>query len=81
MMNHPFKCYVMYDDQRSDNLLGGSYDNISAVTVACAVFSTLYQAGGHAANGVGVYDDTDTMIAYIGMYQPQSNPLSEDAPA
>jgi len=60
---HPYK--VKAPD---GTVIGGSYDAISAVTIACALYSTVQQysvdfAGGHQ---IVVYDSTDTAIAAIG---------------
>jgi len=60
---HPFK--VKAPD---GTIVGGSYDAISAVTIAAALYSTIQQysidfTGGHQ---LIVYDSTDVAIAAIG---------------
>jgi len=60
---HPFTCKL------PDGLLvGGSYDNISAVTIACALYGVLQDEnfttdGSHV---ITVYDSTGVAIAVVG---------------
>jgi len=61
---HPFTCELP-----DGSVVGGSYDNISAVTIACSYFNTVQTltpdtTGKHV---VTVYDDTRTPIAVIGV--------------
>jgi len=60
-----FNVYWMADPNTKGDWLGGSYDNISAVTIACTVFAEL-QRHYQTEALVGVFDDTDTPIAFIG---------------
>jgi len=63
---HPYRCYEMsLEDVRGD-FVGGSYDAISVVTIACAFFQMHQQANPVAYYGIAVYDETDTLIAFIG---------------
>ena len=59
---HPFKCKLP-----DGTFVGGSYDSISAVTIACAAFTTMQTlnptAGTHQ---ITVFDSADVAIAYIG---------------
>ena len=51
-------------------IVGGSYDNQTAVTIACTAFQSLqglYPGGGHE---VKVYDNSNAVIAYVGYYEP-----------
>ena len=51
-------------------IVGGSYDNASAVAIACAAFQSLqglYPGGGHE---IRVYDNASTVVAYVGYYAP-----------
>jgi len=66
---HPYRCMLP-----DGSLVGGSYDNISAVTIACAYFNVVQTmapdtTGGHI---VTVLDDTDTPIAVIGRNPPDA---------
>ena len=51
-----------------NNVLGGSYDQISAVTIACCVAQLFLAATGSGAAlpQVSVEDETGTVIAVIG---------------
>jgi len=60
---HPFLCKLP-----DGTVIGGSYDNISAVTIACAIYGVIQHAnfttdGSHV---VTVYDSTGTGIAQVG---------------
>ena len=64
---HPFNVYTLEPDfTTKKEWVGGTYDNISSVTVACAAFTAWqnYSPGGGVL--VGVFDDTDALIAFIG---------------
>jgi len=74
--NHPYTVYVMYGDEKSDICLGGSYDQPSAVAIACALFTTLYQPGHAPSDGLAVFDSTNTLIAAI-----TSNTVAASGPA
>jgi len=62
-----FNVYWMVDANTKNKWLGGSYDNISAVTIACAVFNAL-QEGYQKHALVAVFDGSDNAIAFIGGY-------------
>jgi len=64
---HPFIVKI------NNNILGGSYDNISAVTIACCVAQLFLAATGGSAHlpEVTVEDETGTVIAVVGP-EPQS---------
>lgn len=76
---HPFKCVALDDNDQQTVVCGGSYDNISAVTIACAV----YQASQAVApithpdmyRRVAVLDTTDTIIAVVGAKNPVAGPV------
>jgi len=64
---HPYTCRLA-----DGSVVGGSYDNISAVTIACSYWNVIQTltpdtTGKHI---VTVYDDTDTAIAVIGRSAP-----------
>jgi len=61
--SHPFKCKLP-----DGTVIGGSYDNISAVTIAAALYSTAqaYSADFSGGHQVVVYDENDVPIAAIG---------------
>jgi hypothetical protein len=65
----PFRAYKVEDGVVGD-FLGGSYDNISAVTVACTCFQTLQGYNPRTNISVVVYDENDQIIAWIGRYTP-----------
>jgi len=75
---HPFKCKLP-----DGTLVGGSYDNISAVTIACAYFQTLQQLSPAAAglHQIVVYDSTDVAIAVIGTSAPPPTQTAPTTPA
>ena len=59
-----FNCYLMVDQNTKGPWVGGSYDNISAVTIACAFYQSYMR---HAPEPlVGVFDSSDSVIAFIG---------------
>ena len=64
--NHPFNVYKMVDSLTKEQWVGGSYDNISATSIACAAFTAWvsYSPGGGIL--IGVFDSADTPIAFIG---------------
>jgi len=63
---HPFNVYSMIDANTKDKWVGGSYDNISAVTVASAIYQARQGYSPDTEALVAVFNDTDTMIAIIG---------------
>jgi len=65
-LQHPFPCYTLNPDGSQKMLVGGSYDNISAVTIACAIYVAIQSYSPHDKRQVGVFDDTDTLIAVVG---------------
>ena len=65
-IQHPFGCYTLNPDGSKKSLVGGSYDNISAVTIACAVYAAIQGYSPTDKRQLAVFDDTDTMIAVIG---------------
>jgi len=71
---HPFVCKLP-----DGTVVGGSYDNISAVTIACALYGVIQHAnfttdGSHV---VTVYDDAGTAIAQVGKID---NPPTQTGP-
>ena len=60
-----FKVYLIQDGVRGA-WVGGSYDNISAVTIACALYTALEATYPDVHNAIGVYDGADAGIAFIG---------------
>ena len=65
--NHPFNVYRMVDEQTKGNWVGGSYDNISAVTIACAVYAARQNYSPDFETMFAVFDSTDTPIAFVGL--------------
>jgi len=67
-----FNCYHMVDSVTKGPWIGGSYDNISAVQVASAYYisHSLGMGGLSRSQLVGVFDNTNTVIAFIGEYNP-----------
>jgi len=63
---HLYNVYLMVDSNTKEQWVGGSYDNISAVTIACSWYSTTQQLVPENSRLVGVFDDTDSVIAFIG---------------
>jgi len=66
---HPFMVYTLDTEDQQKTLVGGSYDDISAVTIACAVYSAFQRYSPSQWRRLAVFDDTDTPIAFIGAYQ------------
>jgi len=60
-----FNVYWMTDQNTKNEWLGGSYDNISAVTIGCCIFAAL-EKNYQTRALVAVFDSTDTAIAFIG---------------
>jgi len=76
---HPFKVYTYNPDgSQGTRLLGGSYDNISAVTIACSVYQAMQQFDVDTWRQLGVWDSTNTLIAVIGA---QAEAPTQTAPA
>jgi len=71
---HPFKVYTMNADDTKNTFVGGSYDNISAVTIACAIWTSSQNYNPTTGFAVGVYDDTDTVIAFLGRRDEEVSP-------
>jgi hypothetical protein len=65
----PFRAYLVEDGVVGE-FLGGSYDNISAVTVACAAYQIMQRYNPRTNVAAVVYDDLDAIIAWIGRYMP-----------
>ena len=65
-VQHPFGCYTLNLDGSKKTLVGGSYDNISAVTIACSVYAAIQAYSPTDKRQLAVFDETDTMIAVIG---------------
>jgi len=65
----PFRSYVVEDGVVGE-FLGGSYDNISAVTVACSAFQILQSYNPRTNVAAVVYDENGQVIAWIGRYTP-----------
>jgi len=64
--NQLFNAYQMEDSLTKAQWVGGSYDNISAVTIACAWYMMRQNAAVSNSLLVGVFDESDTPIAFIG---------------
>ena len=76
---HPFRCYIVDDTGAKKTYVGGSYDNISAVTIACAVYDAIQDYSISTWRKIVIYDSTDTAIAFIGAEQetpPQEVPAA-----
>ena len=65
-IQHPFGCYTLNPDGSKKTLVGGSYDNISAVTIACAVYASIQAYSPTDKRQLAVFDETDTLIAVVG---------------
>lgn len=65
-LNHPFNAYVVEADGSKGQFVGGSYDDISAVTVASAVYQAKQQTSPNVPFAIGVFDSTDALIAWVG---------------
>ena len=65
-----YKCFIVNGGVIDADAAGGSYDNISAVTIACAVFQTLQGFSPSPSRAVTIHDSTDTVIAFVGKYMP-----------
>ena len=63
---HPFRCYEVSAEGVRGDFVGGSYDAISVVTIACAFFEMHQGASVISRYGIGAYDTDDTLIAFIG---------------
>jgi len=75
---HPFRVYTLNDDNTKKTYVGGSYDNISAVTIACAMYGAMQNFNVVTWRQIAVFDSTDTPIAVIGGEQ---DPPIQTAPA
>ena len=64
---HPYRCFTLNPDYSQNRYVGGSYDNISAVTIASALYTAREQVMQSDHFLIGVFDDTDTPIAFIGL--------------
>jgi len=78
---HPYPVYTLNDDETKKELVGGSYDNISALTIACAVFGLRQSKGTDEWLMVGVFDDAGTLIARIGKQRPAPTQTLPAGPA
>ena len=63
-----FKCYQVKNGVIDADASGGSYDNISAVTIACSVFQAMQDYSPSPRNAVTIHDDTGKVIAFVGKY-------------
>ena len=64
---HPFVCYALNPDgSQGPHLLGGSYDNISAVQIAVGLYVAMQRFDVETWRQLGVWDDSGTLIAVIG---------------
>jgi hypothetical protein len=70
---HPFRVFLM-DGVNKSTQLGGSDDNVSAVLVACTVWSTIQNASPNLDTVVEVFDSTDTAVAVVGRAWGQAQP-------
>jgi len=76
---HPFTVYTVNEDGTKKTYVGGSYDNISAVTIACAMYDAMQDYAASTWRKIVVYDSTDTPIAFIGAEEtppPQEVPVA-----
>lgn len=74
---HPFRCYTLDDNNERKTMVGGSYDEISAVTIACAVYAVAQGYSASTWRNVIVVDSTEQIIAVIGGTQEQVAPQTE----
>ena len=63
---HPFRCFTLDANEEKKTSVGGSYDNASAVAIACSVYAALEGYAPSLWLKVAVFDSTDTLIAFIG---------------
>ncbi len=65
----PFEVHMMNQGVKGESL-GGSYDNLSAVTIACTVWSSMQSYNPTTDRVFGVFDNaTGTQIAVIGPFR------------
>jgi hypothetical protein len=69
---HPFSCYTLDEQGERKTLVGGSYDNISAVTIAVAVYGAQQDYSPSTWRKVAVFDDSDKIIAFVGGYDEEA---------
>ena len=75
---HPFRCWTVNEADVKKTYVGGSYDNISAVTIACAAYGSIQGYSTSPWMRVVVFDSTDTPVAFIGAARdapPQTAPV------
>lgn len=74
-------CYRMIDSKTRGEWVGGSYDSISAVTIACAWFQARVSMSSFSSDlCIGVFDANLNVLAFIG--QPASStPPAQQTPA
>jgi len=70
----PFGCHFIMEDGSKGSFAGGSYDNISAVTIACCLYAASQTptsvTNPNLERTVAVYDGAGTIIAIIGPRVP-----------
>ena len=64
-----FKCYLMSNGVQGA-YCGGANDNASAAAIAASVYELAQTASASNSRGVGVWDPTGDLIAYIGRTPP-----------
>ena len=62
----PFNAYTMADTTTKGTWIGGSYDAQTAITIAAACYQARQTAGTYPQLLIAVYDNTDTLVAFIG---------------
>lgn len=65
----PFEAHIMVAGAKGESL-GGSYDNLTAVTIACTVWQSMQAYNPTTDRVFGVFDNsTGTQIAVIGPFR------------
>jgi len=77
---HPFTIWTVDEAGTKKGYVGGSYDNASAVTIACGVYDALQDYSVATWRQVRVYDSTDQVIAFIGAEQTLPPPVLPPPP-
>src|SRR5262245_27781797 len=75
---HAYRCYLLDENDEKKTYVGGSYDNISAVTIACAMYQAMQGYNVATWRKIVVFDSGDTPIAFIG--GEQNPPPTQTAP-
>ena len=75
---HLFNVYWMKDQSTKGGWIGGSYDNISIVTIMCALYQVRQNRVADQGLLMACFDSTDTLIAAVG---PPDTPPTQTGPA